>query len=60
MFNNLKIETMKTVIKLENGKEVSRKGGYANLENATNAGNSWLRDCTIHSEIRNERTIEII
>jgi len=51
---------MKTVIKLKNGKEVSRKNGYSNLDNARNAGNSWLRDCTVHAEIRKERSIEII
>lgn len=51
---------MKTVIKLVNGKEVSRKSGYSNIENATNAGNSWLRDCTIHAEVRKNRSIEII
>ena len=51
---------MKTLIKLVNGKEVARKSGYANLENATNAGNSWKNDCTIHGEVRKTRTFIII
>jgi hypothetical protein len=50
---------MKTLIKLVNGQEVSRKSGYLTVENAENAGNSWLRDCTIHSEIRKNRSVEI-
>jgi hypothetical protein len=51
---------MTTLIRLQNGKEVSRKSGYANTENATNAGNSWLEDCTVHRNIRNKRTIKIL
>jgi len=51
---------MKTLIKLVNGKEVSRKDNYLDLERATNAGNSWLRDCTVHAVIREDRTISII
>lgn len=47
---------MKTLVKLVNGKEVSRKSGYANLEAATNAGNSWTRDCTVDQNIRKTRT----
>ena len=50
---------MKTLIKLVNGQEVSRKVGYATEENATNAANSWLNDCTVHSEIRKNRSFEI-
>jgi hypothetical protein len=50
---------MKTLIKLVNGKEVARKSGYANEENAINAGNSWLRDCIVHAEIRKDRSIEV-
>jgi len=46
---------MKTLIKLVNGKEVARKE-YANLEAATNAGNSWTRDCTVDQNIRKERS----
>lgn len=51
---------MKTLIRLEKGKEVSRKSGYANEENATHAGLSWLRDCTVHAELRKKRSVKII
>jgi hypothetical protein len=51
---------MKTLIRLENGIEVSRKTGYANTTNAKNAGGSWLNDCTVHSEIRKNRTVKIV
>jgi hypothetical protein len=33
---------------------------YATKEDATNAGNSWLRDCTIHAKIRKGRNFEVI
>lgn len=51
---------MKTLIKLVNGKEVSRKSGYANLENANNAGNSWKRDCRIHKNELDTRSFFVI
>jgi hypothetical protein len=51
---------MKTLIKLVNGKEVSRKSGYKTEQDAINAGNSWLRDCTIHKTILNTRSVKII
>lgn len=51
---------MKTLIKLVNGKEVARKSGYANLENATNAGNSWKNDCRVHGLERQTRTFIVI
>lgn len=51
---------MKTLIKLIKGEEISRKSGYKNEEDAKNAGNSWLRDCTIHAEIRKDRTVKIV
>jgi len=57
--NTAKIK-MKTVVKLVNGTEVARKSGYANLENATNAGNSWKNDCTVHGEIRKNRSFVVI
>lgn len=50
---------MKTLIKLVNGKEVSRKTGYTNETNANNAGGSWLNDCTVHLEERKLRTTKI-
>lgn len=49
---------MKTLIKLVNGQEISRKE-YFTEQSANDAGNSWLRDCTVHAEIRKERSIEI-
>jgi len=51
---------MKTLIRLVNGTEVSRKSGYANLENANNAGNSWERDCRIHKNELNTRSFFVI
>jgi len=51
---------MKTLIRLVNGTEVSRKSGYANLENANNAGNSWKRDCRIHKNELNTRSFFVI
>jgi len=51
---------MKTLIRLEKGIEVSRKSGYANIANAINAANSWLNDCTVHAEIRKNRTVKIV
>ena len=51
---------MKTLIRLENGTEVSRKSGYATLENATNAGNSWSRDCRENKTTLNTRSFFVI
>lgn len=51
---------MKTLVKLENGKEVSRKSGYSNLENATNAGNSWKKDCRVHKTELDKRSFFVI
>ena len=50
-----KINIMKTLIKLVNGKEVARKE-YSTLESANNAGNSWKNDCTVDQNIRKERS----
>ena len=54
-----KTENMKTLVRLVNGKEVSRKE-YATIEAATNAGNSWTGDCTVDQNIRKERSFEVI
>ena len=51
---------MKTLVRLVNGKEVSRKSGYSNEAAATNSGNSWKLDCTIHAKIRENRSFVII
>ena len=51
---------MKTLVRLLNGKEISRKSGYSNEAAATNAGNSWKLDCTIHAKIRENRSFLII
>ena len=51
---------MKTLVRFLNGKEVSRKSGYSNESAATNAGNSWKLDCTIHAKIRENRSFVII
>ena len=57
---HLKLNIMKTLVKLVNGKEISRKSGYANLENATNAGNSWKRDCREHKNVLDSRSFFVI
>mgnify|MGYP003453113491 len=54
-----KTENMKTLVRLVNGKEVSRKE-YATIEAATNAGNSWTGDCTVDQNIRKKRSFEVI
>ncbi|WP_444647725.1 hypothetical protein ACSLMO_13355 [Flavobacterium columnare] len=51
---------MKTLVKLVNGQEVFRKSGYASLENATNAGNSWKRDCRVHKNELDTRSFFVI
>lgn len=55
---------MKTysIIKKVYGQEVNQinKKIYSTKEDATNPGNSWLRDCTIHAEIRKGRNFEVI
>jgi len=51
---------MKTLVKLINGKEVQRKSGYKTIEDATNAGNSWKKDCTVHARIRDNYSFQII
>ena len=50
---------MKTLVRLVNGKEVMRKEN-ATIEAATNAGNSWMRDCTVDQNIRKKRSFEVI
>ena len=54
-----KTENMKTLVRLVNGKEVTRKE-YTTIEAATNAGTSWARDCTVDQNIRKERSFEVI
>jgi hypothetical protein len=33
---------------------------YATTQDAINAGNSWLKDCTVHAEIRKGRNFEVV
>lgn len=51
---------MKTLIRLFDGKEVSRKDGYKNEANAEHAGLSWKRDCTYHKDVLNRRSFIVI
>lgn len=55
---------MKTysIIKRNYGQEINQVNlkTYATKEDATNAGNSWLKDCTIHAEIRKGWNFEVI
>ena len=55
---------MKTysIIKKVNGSEINQINPktYSTKEDATNAGNSWLNNCTVHAEIRITRGFEVI
>ena len=55
---------MKTysIIKKVNGSEINQINPktYATKEDAINAGNSWLNNCTVHAEIRITRGFEVI
>ena len=55
---------MKTysIIKKVNGSEINQINPktYSTKEDAINAGNSWLNNCTIHAEIRITRGFEVI
>lgn len=51
-----------SIIKKVNGLEINQVNpkNYEKKEDAINAGNSWLKDCTIHAEIRKLRGFEVI
>lgn len=51
-----------SIIKKVKGSEINQINPktYKTKEDAINAGESWLRDCTIHAEIRKSRGFEII
>lgn len=51
-----------SIIKKVNGSEINQINPktYSTKEGAITAGNSWLRDCTIHAEIRKSRGFEVI
>ena len=54
--------TTYSIIKKVNGSEINQINPktYATKEDAINAGNSWLNNCTIHAEIRITRGFEVI
>ena len=54
--------TTYSIIKKVNGSEINQINPktYATKEDATNAGNSWLNNCTVHAEIRIIRGFEVI
>jgi hypothetical protein len=54
--------TTYSIIKRVYGSEINQVEvkTYAKKEDAINAGNSWLRDCTVHAEIRKGRNFEVI
>ena len=56
------MKTTFTIIKRVYGKEMNQVNTktYATKEDATNAGNSWLRDCTIPKNIREGWNFEVI
>jgi hypothetical protein len=53
---------MYKVIKLNFGYELNGMANktYTTKEAAENAGNSWLRDCTVDQNIRRGRHFEIV
>lgn len=55
---------MKTysIIKRVYGEQINQRNvnTYSTVADAINAGNSWLRDCTVHAEIRKGRNFEVI
>lgn len=53
---------MYKVIKFVYDKELNNDNAkvYKTKEDATNAGNSWKRDCTVHAEIRKGRWFEVV
>lgn len=61
-----KIEIMETtgfkIIKRNYGVEFNNSNNkvYLTKEAAVNAGNSWLRDCTVHAEIRKGWNFEVV
>ena len=54
--------TTYSIIKKVNGSSINQINPktYSTKEDATNAGNSWLNNCTIHAEIRITRGFEVI
>lgn len=50
---------MKTLIKKDEFGKI-KKSFFSNEQKAIDAGNSFLRDCTVHRLEREKRTIEII
>ena len=55
---------MKTysIIKRNYGVEMNQVNAktYATKEDAINAGNSWLKNCTVHAEIRKGWNFEVV
>lgn len=54
--------TTYSIIKRVYGEEINQVNAktYATKEDAINAGNSWLNDCTVNAEIRKGRNFEVI
>ena len=51
-----------SIIKKVNGSSINQINPktYSTKEDAINAGNSWLNNCTVHAEIRITRGFEVI
>ena len=54
--------TTYSIIKKVNGSSINQINSktYSTKEDAINAGNSWLNNCTVHAEIRITRGFEVI
>ena len=50
------------IIRKVYGKEMNNANlkTYNTKEDAKNAGNSWVNDCTVHAEIRKGRYFDVI
>jgi len=50
------------VVKFMFDKELNNDNSktYSTKEDATNAGNSWKNDCTVHAKIRDSRWFEVV
>jgi hypothetical protein len=50
------------IVKFMYEKELNNTTGksYATKQDAVNAGNSWMNDCTVHGEIRKQRWFDVV
>ena len=56
------MKTTFKIIKRIYGEEMNQVNPkhYTTKEDAINAGNSWVRDCTVHARVRDARNFEVV